>query len=88
VFRHHVARNAIVPIMTMMGLQFALLLGGTVLTEATFSWPGMGYLLFERILYRDYNVIQGVLIIFGLLVALINLIVDILYAYVDPRVRF
>lgn len=88
IFRNHVARNAIVPIMTMMGLQFALLLGGTVLTEATFSWPGMGYLLFERILYRDYNVIQGVLIIFGLLVALINLLVDILYAYVDPRVRF
>ena len=88
IFRNHVAKNAIVPIMTMMGLQFALLLGGTVLTEATFSWPGMGYLLFERILYRDYNVIQGVLIIFGLLIALINLIVDILYAYFDPRVRF
>ncbi|MEN2975481.1 MAG: ABC transporter permease [Candidatus Caldarchaeales archaeon] len=88
IFRNHVAKNSIVPIMTMMGLQFALLLGGTVLTEATFSWPGMGYLLFERILYRDYNVIQGVLIIFGLLIALINLLVDLLYAYIDPRVRF
>jgi len=72
----------------MMGLQFALLLGGTVLTEATFSWPGMGYLIFERILYRDYTTIQGILVFFALLVAFANLIVDVVYAYVDPRIRF
>jgi len=88
IFRNHVLRNALVPLLTMMGLQFALLLGGTVLTEATFSWPGMGYLIFERILYRDYTTIQGILVFFALLVAFANLIVDVVYAYVDPRIRF
>jgi peptide/nickel transport system permease protein len=88
VFRHHILRNALVPLLTMMGLQFALLLGGTVLTETAFSWPGMGYLIYERILYRDYNTIQGILVFFALLVVFVNIIVDIIYAYVDPRIRF
>jgi peptide/nickel transport system permease protein len=88
VFRHHILRNALVPLLTMMGLQFALLLGGTVLTETAFSWPGMGYLIFERILYRDYNTIQGILVFFALLVVFVNIIIDIIYAYVDPRIRF
>jgi len=88
VFRHHILRNALVPLLTMMGLQFALLLGGTVLTETAFSWPGMGYLIYERILYRDYNTIQGILVFFALLVVFVNIIIDIIYAYVDPRIRF
>jgi peptide/nickel transport system permease protein len=88
VFRDHILRNALVPLLTMMGLQFALLLGGTVLTETAFSWPGMGYLIYERILYRDYNTIQGILVFFAFLVVFVNIVVDIIYAYVDPRIRF
>lgn len=81
-------RNAFLPILTMMGLQFAMLLGGAILTETTFSWPGLGRYLVDRINFRDYTAIQGAVIFFGILVAIVNLIVDILYAYLDPRIRF
>jgi peptide/nickel transport system permease protein len=84
----HGLKNALVPILTMLGLQFALLMAGAVLTETTFSWPGMGRLLLERIYARDYPVIQGVVIMIALVVALASLIVDILYALIDPRVRY
>ena len=80
-------RNAFLPVLTMMGLQFALLLGGAVLTETTFSWPGLGRYLIDRINFRDYTAIQGVVVVFGILVALVSLIVDLLYAYLDPRIR-
>jgi peptide/nickel transport system permease protein len=81
-------RNAFLPILTMMGLQFAALLAGAVLTETTFSWPGLGRYLVDRITFRDYTAIQGVVVFFGLLVALVSLTVDIIYAYLDPRIRF
>ncbi|UCD40425.1 MAG: ABC transporter permease [Candidatus Bathyarchaeota archaeon] len=81
-------RNAFLPILTMMGLQFAMLLGGAILTETTFSWPGLGRYLVDRISFRDYTAIQGAVIFFGILVAVVNLVVDILYAYLDPRIRF
>jgi ABC-type dipeptide/oligopeptide/nickel transport system permease component len=81
-------RNAFLPILTMMGLQFAMLLGGAVLTETTFSWPGLGRYIVDRINFRDYTAIQGAVVFFGILVAIVNLIVDILYAYLDPRIRF
>jgi peptide/nickel transport system permease protein len=84
----HAIMNAFVPILTMMGLQVALLMAGAVLTESTFSWPGMGRLLLERIYMRDYPTIQGVIVIFALIVALVSLVVDILYALIDPRVRY
>ena len=84
----HALKNAFIPILTMMGLQFALLMAGAVLTETTFSWPGMGRLLLERIYYRDYPVIQGVIVIIALFVAMASLLVDIIYAMVDPRVRY
>jgi peptide/nickel transport system permease protein len=84
----HALKNAFIPVLTMMGLQFALLMAGAVLTETTFSWPGMGRLLLERIYLRDYPTIQGVIIMFALLVATVSLIVDIVYAVVDPRVRY
>lgn len=87
VYRHALL-NAFVPILTMMGLQVALLMAGAVLTESTFSWPGMGRLLLERIYLRDYPTIQGVIVIFALIVALFSLIVDIFYALLDPRVRY
>ncbi len=84
----HALKNALIPILTMFGLQFALLMAGAVLTETTFSWPGMGRLLLERIYLRDYPTIQGVIIVIALFVATASLIVDIIYAMVDPRVRY
>jgi len=80
-------RTAFLPVLTMMGLQFAALLGGAILTETTFSWPGLGRYIVERINFRDYTAIQGAVVFFGLLVALVSLAVDILYAFLDPRIR-
>jgi len=80
-------RNAFLPVLTMMGLQFALLLGGAVLTETTFSWPGLGSYIVARINFRDYTAIQGAVVFFGILVAFVSLVVDVLYAYLDPRIR-
>jgi peptide/nickel transport system permease protein len=80
-------RNAFLPVLTMMGLQFALLLGGAVLTETTFSWPGLGRYLVDRINFRDYTAIQGAVVVFGIFVSLVSLAVDLFYAYLDPRIR-
>ena len=84
----HTLKNAFIPILTMLGMQFALLLAGAVLTETTFSWPGMGQLLVDRISYRDFPTIQGGVVFFAVLVAGASLLVDIIYAYVDPRIRY
>jgi len=84
----HGLKNAFIPILTMMGLQFALLLVGAVLTEITFSWPGMGTLLFERVIYRDFTTVQGIIVFFALIVVTVSLMVDIIYAYIDPRIRY
>jgi len=84
----HALKNAFIPILTMMGLQFALLLAGAVLTETTFSWPGMGYFLYERISYRDFTTIQGTIVFLAILIVLVSLIVDIIYVYIDPRIRY
>lgn len=80
-------RNAFLPILTMMGLQFATLLGGAVLTETTFSWPGLGRYIVDRISFRDYTAIQGAIVLFGVFVSIVSLVVDLLYAYLDPRIR-
>ena len=80
-------RNAFLPVLTMMGLQFAMLLGGAVLTETTFSWPGLGRYLVDRINFRDYTAIQGTVVVFGILVSIVSLVIDLLYAYFDPRIR-
>jgi len=80
-------RNAFLPVLTMVGLQFAMLLGGAVLTETTFSWPGLGSYLVARINFRDYTAIQGTVVVFGILVSIVSLVVDVLYAYLDPRIR-
>jgi len=84
----HALKNAFIPILTMLGLQFALLLAGAVLTETTFSWPGMGQFLVERIGYRDFPSIQGSVVFFAVLVTGVSLLVDIIYAYLDPRIRY
>jgi peptide/nickel transport system permease protein len=73
---------------TMLGLQFSLLLAGAILTESTFSWPGMGRLLLERIYLRDYPTIQGVIVVYALFVSAVSLFVDLLYAAIDPRVKY
>lgn len=88
VTRKHAFRNALVPVITVIGLQFALLLGGAVLTESTFNWPGLGQKLVEYINDRDYGAVQGIITIFAVAVVLISLVVDIVNALVDPRVRY
>jgi len=87
VYRHSL-RNTFIPILTLLGLQFAILLAGAVLTETTFSWPGMGRYLVDRIALRDYTAVQSVIAVFALFVAGISLIMDVLYAFIDPRIRY
>lgn len=84
----HALKNAMIPVITLIGLQVAILLAGAVLTETVFSWPGMGSYLVERISSRDYTAVQSVIAMFALFVALISLGVDIIYSLVDPRVRY
>lgn len=87
VYRHGL-RNAAIPIVTLLGLQVALLLAGAILTETTFSWPGLGRLVVQRIYDRDFTTLQGTIIFFALIVAGVSLIVDILYGFLDPRIRY
>jgi peptide/nickel transport system permease protein len=87
VYRHGL-RNAFIPIVTLLGLQVALLLAGAILTETTFSWPGLGRLVVQRIYDRDFTTLQGTIIFFALIVAGVSLIVDILYGFLDPRIRY
>lgn len=84
----HALKNSFIPIITIFGLQFALLLAGAILTETTFSWPGVGSYLILRIGYRDYPAVQGVITVYALLVIIVSLIVDIIYAFIDPRIRY
>lgn len=84
----HALRNALAPVVTVVGLQFGELLGGAILTETVFGWPGLGRLLVDSIFARDYPVVQGLVIVFALLFALVNLAVDMLYLVIDPRVRY
>ena len=87
IFRHAL-RNALIPIVTVFGLQFAVLMGGAVLTETVFSWPGIASYLVRSIDARDYYAIQGTVVFIALFISTINLIVDIFYSAVDPRVRY
>ena len=84
----HALKNAMIPVITLIGLQVAILLAGAVLTETIFSWPGMGGYLVQRISARDYTAVQSVITMFALLVAIISLAVDIIYSLLDPRVRY
>jgi ABC-type dipeptide/oligopeptide/nickel transport system permease component len=87
IFRHAL-RNALLPVITVIGLQFGALLGGAVVTETVFAWPGVGRLLVDSIFFRDYAVVQGLVLMFGTTFVVINLLTDILYAYVDPRIHY
>jgi ABC-type dipeptide/oligopeptide/nickel transport system permease component len=84
----HALRNALIPIVTVIGLQFALLMGGAILTETVFSWPGVARYLLESIDNRDFPAIQGTVVFIALFISAVNLLVDVLYARLDPRVRY
>jgi ABC-type dipeptide/oligopeptide/nickel transport system permease component len=84
----HALKNALIPVVTVLGLQFGILLGGAVLTETVFAWPGVGRLLVDSILRRDYPVVQGTVMLLAFLFVIINLVVDIIYAFLDPRIHY
>jgi ABC-type dipeptide/oligopeptide/nickel transport system permease component len=84
----HALKNALIPIVTVVGLQFGTLLGGAVLTESVFGWPGMGLLLVDSIFSRDYAMVQGIVLVFSALFILTNLVVDLFYAVIDPRIHY
>ncbi|MDR3395965.1 MAG: glutathione ABC transporter permease GsiC [Pandoraea sp.] len=84
----HALRNAMIPVVTMMGLQFGFLLGGSIVVEVVFNWPGLGRLLIDSVEMRDYPVIQALVLLFSLEFILINLVVDVLYAVINPTIRY
>lgn len=84
----HALKNALIPVVTTIGLQFGLLLGGAVLTETIFSWPGIGRLSYEAIMSRDYPLVQGAVLLLAFTFVLVNLLVDLSYAFFDPRIRY
>jgi peptide/nickel transport system permease protein len=88
VILRHALRNAAVPLLTVLGLQIGALLGGAVITESVFAWPGMGKLVVDAIFFRDFPVVQTVLILSATIFVVINLLVDLLYTVIDPRIRY
>lgn len=88
VVARHALKNALLPIVTVVGLQLGGLLGGALLTETIFSWPGMGQWTYRAILSRDYPIVQGAVLVSATIYVVVNLLVDISYAYLDPRIRF
>jgi glutathione transport system permease protein len=84
----HGMRNALIPVVTMMGLQFGFLLGGSIVVEKVFNWPGLGRLLIDAVDMRDYPVIQSLVLLFSLEFILINLVVDVLYGLINPTIRY
>ncbi|MBM3139514.1 MAG: ABC transporter permease [Candidatus Rokubacteria bacterium] len=84
----HALKNALIPVVTLLGLQLAFLVGGSVIIESIFALPGLGRLLIESITQRDYPIVQGVVVVVGFLVMFTNLVVDLSYAYLDPRIRY
>lgn len=88
VIQRHALKNALIPVVTMTGLQFGFLLGGSVVIETVFSWPGLGRLLIDSVSFRDYPVIQAEMLLFSLEFILINLAVDLLYGFLNPQIRY
>ena len=84
----HALKNALIPVITVFGLTFAALLGGAVLTEVTFSWPGLGNRLYQAIDVRDYPTVQGIMVFFGAIVVVVSILIDLINAYIDPRIRY
>jgi peptide/nickel transport system permease protein len=84
----HAVRNAAVPIVTVIGLGIALMIGGVVVTESVYNIPGLGRLVLDAVLARDYPVIQGLILFFSFVYILINLLIDLSYTFFDPRIRY
>lgn len=84
----HCLRNALIPVLTLWGVFMSGLVTGAIVTETVFAWPGIGRLTYEAVIFRDFPLLQGVIILAAVMIVFINLAVDILYAYVDPRIRF
>jgi peptide/nickel transport system permease protein len=84
----HALKNALIPVVTVFGLTVASLLGGAILTEVTFNWPGLANRLYQAIEFRDYPVVQGIMVFFGVIVAIASIIIDIVNAWIDPRIRY
>ena len=84
----HAFRNTLIPVVTMVGLTFGRLLGGSVITESVFAWPGVGRLAVQAVSARDFPLVQASVVVFALWIVLANLIVDLLYAFLDPRIRY
>lgn len=84
----HALKNALIPVTTVVGLEFGSLLGGAILTETIFSWPGVGRMVYDGVMNRDFPIVQGTILIIATTYVVINLVVDIAYAYLDPRIRY
>ena len=83
----HVLRNAMLPVVTMAGVQVGALIGGSVIVESVFAWPGLGMLAFESLFARDLNLLLGIFLLSSALVVAVNLIVDVIYCFLDPRIE-
>jgi peptide/nickel transport system permease protein len=88
VINRHILRNAAIPIVTIVGLQMASLLGGVIIVEIIFAWPGLGRLALDAVTRRDYPMVQGAVLLVALTFAVVNVLVDVMYAYLDPRVKY
>jgi ABC-type dipeptide/oligopeptide/nickel transport system permease component len=84
----HALRNALIPVLTFGAIYLAILVTGAILVETVFAWPGIGQLIYQGIVFRDFPVVQAVVLLTAGMVIAVNLLVDILYAYVDPRIRY
>jgi len=83
----HAFKNAMIPVLTLAGVNLVVMINAAVIIEVIFAWPGIGRLLYEGIFQRDFPLVQGVVMEAGIMIVLINLIIDLLYAYIDPRIR-
>jgi ABC-type dipeptide/oligopeptide/nickel transport system permease component len=84
----HALRNSLIPVVTILGLQFGAVLTGTIITETIFAWPGVGRLLIQAISFRDYPLVQGCILFIAVTYVGVNLAVDLVYAWLDPRIRY
>jgi peptide/nickel transport system permease protein len=83
----HAFKNALIPVITLAGVNLVIMINAAVIIEVIFAWPGIGRLLYEGIFQRDFPLVQGVVLLAGMMIIAINLLIDILYAYIDPRIR-
>jgi ABC-type dipeptide/oligopeptide/nickel transport system permease component len=84
----HALKNALIPVVTLAGMNLVIMISGAVAVETVFAWPGIGFLMYQGAVYRDFNIVQAVVLFISVMMVLMNLFVDILYAYLDPRIRY